>query len=270
MTNTDTCSIPARAVLEIRNLTVHYESRPAIADVSLDVHGGETISLLGPNGAGKSTLLKVIAGMLPASHGSALFNGVPLRGANPAITYIPQRAGADWSFPMSVLEAVQLGLPRIIPRWRGFNHAERDRALAALAQVGIDSLANVQIGALSGGQQQRVFLARALLDHGSILLLDEPFTGVDVPTQELFVSLFDELRTQAKTIIHATHDLARAARTADRVVLLNRHLIAVGPPGEVMTEERLRTTFGGQALVLTVPERAPPADTQRPPMAVIR
>ena len=243
-------------MLSISNLTVHFESRPAIADVSLDVVAGEIVSLLGPNGAGKSTLLKVIAGMLPASHGSVRFRGAPLRGVNEEITYVPQRAGADWAFPISVREAVQLGLPRTIPRWRRFSRDERERARAALAEVGMDGLGDVQIGALSGGQQQRVFLARALLDQGSILLLDEPFTGVDVPTQELFVSLFDALRAQGRTIIYATHDLAQAARTSDRVVLLNRHVIAAGPPARVLNDATLGEAFGGRVLVLTGPSPA--------------
>jgi len=264
MTNADDSTRSRRAVLEIRDLTVHYESRPALADVSLDVFAGETVSLLGPNGAGKSTLLRVIAGMLPASHGSVLFNGSPLRAASPSITYIPQRAGADWTFPISVLEAVQLGLPRTTPRWRGVSHVERSQAQSALAQVGIDALADVQIGALSGGQQQRVFLARALLEHGSILLLDEPFTGVDVPTQELFVSLFDELRKAGTAIVYATHDLVQAARTSDHVVLLNRRLVATGPPRDVMIEETLREAFGGQVLVLTVPDPGSRSGTSAP------
>ena len=261
------------AVLEISNLTVHFETRPAIADVSLDIHAGETVSLLGPNGAGKSTLLKVIAGMLPASHGSVRFRGAPLRGVDAAITYVPQRAGADWAFPISVLEAVQLGLPRTIPRWPRFSRTERERARVALKQVGLDALRDVQIGALSGGQQQRVFLARALLDEGSILLLDEPFTGVDVPTQELFVSLFDELRNQGKTIVYATHDLAQAARTSDRVVLLNRRVIASGPPAEVLRESTLGAAFGGRVLVLTAPDPRAAAGSgiESPPtMAVLR
>ncbi len=270
-TGTGARSRPFEALLRISNLTVHFESRPAIADISLDIHTGETVSLLGPNGAGKSTLLKVIAGMLPASHGSVLLRGAPLRGVDGAITYIPQRAGADWAFPISVLEAVQLGLPRTIPRWRRFSRTEHERARAALARVGMDSLGDVQIGALSGGQQQRVFLARALLHQGPILLLDEPFTGVDVPTQELFVSLFDTLRKQGTTIVYATHDLAQAARTSDRVVLLNRYLVASGSPAEVLREATLGETFGGQVVVLTAPDRGTGGGLESPvPTAVLR
>jgi len=231
-------------------LSVHYEHRPALADLSLAIYPGETLSILGPNGAGKSTLLKVIAGMLPPSHGAVTMHGEPLKGITPRITYVPQRSGADWSFPISVLEAVLLGISRSTPRWRPFSRKDRQRALSALADVGMDSLASVQIGSLSGGQQQRVFLARALLQGGEVLLLDEPFTGVDVPTQELFVRLFDELGKRGTAIVYATHDLVQAQQTSDRVLLVNRHLVAVGAPDEVMTERFLHETFGGRVIIM--------------------
>ncbi len=248
-------------VLETTHLTVHYEDRPALADVSLALASGEIVGLLGPNGAGKSTLLKVMAGMLSPSHGTVLFRGQPLRGTHPAITYVPQRAGADWTFPISVLEAVLLGLSHRTPRWRGFDRSERKRAWEALADVGMDELADVQIGALSGGQQQRVFLARALLSCGAVLLLDEPFTGVDIPTQDLFGSIFADLHRRGTVIVYATHDLAQAGRTSDRVILLNRHLIASGPPAQTMLEAPLRQTFGGQVVVVS----APPIGSPREP-----
>jgi manganese/zinc/iron transport system ATP- binding protein len=134
---------------------------------------------------------------------------------------------------------------RLVP----FGGEDRDRALAALDQVGMRQFAPVQIGQLSGGQQQRVFLARALLQDGDVYLLDEPFAGVDVPTQELVVSLFDQLRRSGRTIVYATHDLAQAMKSSDRIFLLNRHLIAAGAPLETMTASNLRATFGGQAIV---------------------
>jgi ABC-type Mn2+/Zn2+ transport system ATPase subunit len=126
---------------------------------------------------------------------------------------------------------------------------DREAALDALAQVGMRRLAHVQIGQLSGGQQQRVFLARALMQAGEVYLLDEPFTGVDVPTQRLLVALFDALRDEGKTIIYATHDLALAAASSNRILLLNRRLIAAGPPDAVMTAANLQATFGGQAVL---------------------
>ena len=255
---------PRPPVITTNHLSVHYEQRPALVDVSIDVFAGETLSVLGPNGAGKSTLLKVIAGMLPASHGSVSMDGAPLTGTNPRITYVPQRSGADWTFPISVIEVVLLGISRSTPRWRPFSRHDRARATTALAEVGMDSLANVQIGSLSGGQQQRVFLARALLQCGDVLLLDEPFSGVDVPTQEMFVRLFDELGKRGTAIVYATHDLSQAQQTSDRVLLINQRLIAAGPPAEVMTPRELYATFGGHVIIMPHVYTPPSADVAAP------
>ena len=242
---------PGRAPILVADaLSVHYDHRSALRDVSIALYPGETVSVLGPNGAGKSTLLKVCAAMLPPSHGSVLVEGTLLDGPHPCVTYVPQRSGADWTFPISVLEATLLGLARARSRWRPFSRGDRERALHALEQVGMDHLASAQIGALSGGQQQRVFLARALLACGKVLLLDEPFTGVDVPTQEMLVELFDRLRSQGTAIVYATHDLQQAARTSDRVLLLNERIVADGTPREIMTEPLLRQTFGGDVIVI--------------------
>jgi ABC-type Mn2+/Zn2+ transport system ATPase subunit len=230
-------------------LSVHFENRSALSGVEIAFERGETISLLGPNGAGKSTLLRVIAGLLPPTHGTVTLNGTPIDGPNPAVIYVPQRNSVDWTFPVSVLDVVLMAVARRRSRFRPFDGSARDAALAALERTGMRPFAGVQIGQLSGGQQQRVFLARALLQEGEVYLLDEPFAGVDVPTQELLVSLFDGLRRTGKTIVYATHDLQQAARSSDRILLLNRRLIAAGPPAEVMTAANLRATFGGQAIV---------------------
>jgi ABC-type Mn2+/Zn2+ transport system ATPase subunit len=241
-------------ILSASDLSVHYEERSALRDITLEIAPGQTVSLLGPNGAGKSTLLKVFAGMIPPSHGSVEFDGEPITSANECVTYVPQRSGADWTFPISVLEATLLGLARSRSRWRPFGRSDRERAMHALQQVRMDHLANAQIGALSGGQQQRVFLARALLSCGRVLLLDEPFTGVDIPTQEMLVELFERLTNDGTAVIYATHDLQQAASTSDRVILLNEHIVAQGPPREVMTEPILRKTFGGQVIVVHASE----------------
>ena len=251
-------SAPALTTL---NLSVHYGNRPALEDISIEVRAGEVVGLLGPNGAGKSTLLKVIAGMVPASHGGCLFHGRPIRGAEAGITYVPQRSSAVWTFPISVLDAVLLGLARTTPRFRGFAASERQQAVAALRHVEMERYAQVQIGALSGGQQQRVFLARALLACGSVLLLDEPFTGVDVPTQELFISLFDDLKAKGTSIIYATHDLEQARRSSDTVTLINRRLIASGPPDVVFRSASLQEAFGGNVIVINGANDTEPALT---------
>ncbi len=259
MSETIDQSTTSAPVLTTRNLSVHYGNRPALEDVSITVWSGTVVGLLGPNGSGKSTLLKVLAGIVPASHGACQFRGLDLRGPQPGITYVPQRSGAVWTFPISVLDAVLLGLARATPRYRRFSAIERRRALEALRHVEMERYANVQIGALSGGQQQRVFLARALLACGAVLLLDEPFTGVDVPTQELFVSLFDDLKARGTSIIYATHDLEQARQTSDTVLLINRTLIATGPPGYVFQSAKLQEAFGGAVIVLTAPGAVEPA-----------
>ena len=242
---------PARSpLLSTHHLSVHFGNRPAIEDVSVDILSGEVVSLLGPNGAGKSTLLKVLAGVIPPSHGTCTFRGRPVRGANQAVTWVPQRAGADWQFPISVIDAVLLGLGRSSPKWRGFNRTEREQALTALGHVQMEHFADVQIGALSGGQQQRVFLARALLGSSEVLLLDEPFTGVDVPTQDLFTALFATLTQRGVAIVYATHDLEQARRSSDRVLLINRTVVAHGTPDEVFHGDQLRQAFGGSIYIL--------------------
>ncbi|MGB3327938.1 MAG: metal ABC transporter ATP-binding protein [Thermomicrobiales bacterium] len=248
---------PGGALIRTEALSIHYERRAALDRVSVAFAPRERVAIIGPNGAGKSTLLKAIAGMLPPSHGAVVLDEKPLTGTDPRITYVPQRADADWTFPVSVLDVVLLGMSATTPRWRGFGRGERTRARRALADVGMDHLAGVQIGALSGGQQQRVFLARALVQCSDILLLDEPFAGVDIPTQETFVQVFDQLTERGATIVFATHDLVQARETATRVVLLNRTVIADGPPAEVMSPPSLARTFGGQVMVFPMPAATP-------------
>jgi len=229
---------------------VHFERRSAIDDISVRIESGEIIGLVGPNGAGKSTILRVLAGLLPPSHGHVRFRGGPVCQPNRSVVYVPQRAGVDWTFPVSVLDVTMMGRLRSQSRWKPIPTGDRHAALDALEQVGMRHLAHAQIGALSGGQQQRVFLARALAQGGDVMLLDEPFGGVDVPTQELLLALFSRFRAAGKTILFATHDLSQAAASSDRIILVNRRLVAFGPPTVVLTEDALRATFGGQAILI--------------------
>lgn len=237
-------SIEHPPILTIERLGVHFGDRPALEDVSLTFYAGETVSLLGPNGAGKSTLLKAVAGMIPATHGALHFS----TGSGRAI-YVPQRSAVDWAFPVSVLDVVLMAHRGKRSRFLPFGKSDERAAMNALERVGMTNFASSQIGDLSGGQQQRVFLARSLLQEGDLYLLDEPFTGVDVPTQELLIELFGSLREEGKTIVYATHDLAQAARSSDRIVLIRRTVIAAGPPKTVMTAENLVACFGGQAIM---------------------
>jgi ABC-type Mn2+/Zn2+ transport system ATPase subunit len=228
---------------------VHFDQRSALNGVSAVFHSGQVTSLLGPNGAGKSTLLKTLAGLLEPSHGEVRYGARVITKPNPAIVYVPQRSSVDWTFPVSVLDVVLMAAAKRRSRLLPFGARDRTAALNALRQVGMERFAEIQIGQLSGGQQQRAFLARALLQDGAALLLDEPFAGVDTPTQELLISIFERLARQGKAIVCATHDLAQASEFSDQILLLNRTVIAHGAPRETMTAANLRAAFGGQAVL---------------------
>src|SRR5215207_10156450 len=228
-------------------LGVHFEDQSALEDINLDFQIGETTSLVGPNGAGKSTLLKCLDGILAPTHGEVFLDGQPIHRPSPRVAYVPQRSDVDWKFPISVLDVALMGRALRASRLLPIPGRDREDALAALAQVRMRRFAPVQIGALSGGQQQRVFIARALLQDADVFLLDEPFSGVDAPTQALVLQVLDDLRSAGKTIIFATHDLAMAEQSADVCVMLNRHVVAAGPPAQVLTVPNLQATFGGAA-----------------------
>lgn len=241
---------PSRIIrIQTLALSVHFDDRSALEDIELSLAPGEIIALVGPNGAGKSTLMRVLAGILLPSHGQVLVNGEVSHGPNPCIIYVPQRSVVDWTFPINVTEVVLLARRKTRSRLLPFGDPDRAAALDALRQVGMERFAEVQISRLSGGQQQRVFLARALIQNGDVYLLDEPFTGVDVPTQEIVVEVLHGLAARGKTIVFATHDLYQAFKSSDRVVLLNRTVIADGPPDKVATEANLRDTFGGRSSI---------------------
>ena len=231
--------------LHTAHLSVHFGDRSALEDVTLSFFAGETTSLVGPNGAGKSTLLRCLAGIPEPKHGAVFLDGQQVGKPSPRVAYVPQRSEVDWTVPISVLDVTLMGRGLRANRLLPLPERDRQEALAALDKVGMRHLATVQIGALSGGQQQRVFLARALLQEAEVYLLDEPFSGVDQPTQELMLQLFGGLRAAGKAIVFASHDLAMAESSADVCVLLNRRVIAAGPPARVMTVAMLRATFGG-------------------------
>lgn len=235
--------------LRTEGLSVHFGNRSALEEIDLAFFPGTMTSLVGPNGAGKSTLLKCLDGILKPAHGVVLLDGQPVTRPTSRVAYVPQRSDVDWSFPISVLDVTLMGRALRGNRFLPIPSRDRQDALAALDEVGMARFAAVQIGALSGGQQQRVFIARALLQSADVYLLDEPFTGVDLPTQSLVLEILADLRDAGRTIIFATHDLAMAGEAADVCLLLNRRVIAAGSPADVLTAENLRATFGGAALL---------------------
>jgi ABC-type Mn2+/Zn2+ transport system ATPase subunit len=239
---------PAR--LELEGVTVAYNGRTALEDVTLHVSHGAQVAVVGPNGAGKSTLFKALVGLLPLRKGRILIHGKPLGHHHDCVAYIPQREEVDWRFPVTVADVVMMGRYGRLG-WLG-RPGKADRAITvrSLEQMGLADLANRSIGELSGGQQQRVFLARALAQEPHILLMDEPFTGVDLATQEAALALLDQLQAQGVTVMVSTHDLNLAAARFEQVVLLKRRLIASGTPAQVFTQQAITEAFGGQALFL--------------------
>jgi len=227
-----------------------YGAAPVLEQVDLTIAPGTLVGVIGPNGSGKSTLLKAILGLAPQRSGTVLLDDRPLAEQRERIAYVPQREAVDWSFPISAEQVVMMGRYPQVGWLRLPGAADRAAVRVALERVALGDLGASQIGALSGGQQQRVFLARALVQEASVMLLDEPMTGVDQTTEQLIVNLLRELRDAGTTILHATHDLETAAETSDQLCFVNRRVVAYGPPAETFTPPNLHATFGGELLIV--------------------
>ncbi len=239
---------PAR--LELENVRVSYNGLLALDDLTFQVSHGARLAVVGPNAAGKTTLFKALVGMMPLNAGHIRIHGQPLGHHQDCVAYVPQREEVDWRFPVTVFDVVMMG--RIGQRgwFRRPNKTDRAIVERSLDQLGIADLAKRPIGELSGGQQQRVFLARSLAQEPHILLMDEPFTGVDFTTQEATLELLEHLQMEQVTAMVSTHDLTLAAERFEQVLLLNKRMIAYGPPNEVFTPENLSQAFGSQVLFL--------------------
>lgn len=241
---------PGEGVIVLRAVDAGYPGEPVLHDITLAIAAGSLVSLVGPNGAGKSTLLKVIAGLLPPLAGEVRVLAADPRSIRPRLAYVPQRTAVDWHFPLTVRQVVMMGRQGWIGIGRCASPNDRAVVEAALGQTGLTELGERQIGRLSGGQQQRAFLARALAQEAEVLLLDEPFSGVDAVTEEMVVDLLEQLRAAGKTIMVSTHDLGRALAPFDHILMLNHHVMAYGAPSEVFTAEALRRTYGRRLVVL--------------------
>lgn len=235
--------------LDIENINIAYGDKTILKDVSFQVQHGARVAVVGPNGAGKSTLFKALVGLLPLQGGRILIHGLPLGTHKDCVAYVPQREEVDWRFPVTVRDVVMMGRYGTQGLLRRPSQADHQAVELSLAQMNITDLAGRSIGDLSGGQQQRVFLARALAQDPHILLMDEPFTGVDVTTQEATLALLDHLRDRHVTAIISTHDLNLAATRFDSVLLLNRGVVAYGEPHEALKQENLKQAFGNSLLV---------------------
>jgi manganese/iron transport system ATP-binding protein len=239
---------PNKPILDVQHITVRYNGRAALDDITFHLHEGERIAVVGPNGAGKSTLFKVISGVLQPNAGK-----VNIFGSRPrehiCIAYIPQRSQVDWNFPVSVADVVMMGRSAKLGPLNWPHKKDWEYVYHALETVELSDLAARQIGQLSGGQQQRMFIARALAQEAELMLMDEPLSGLDTPSQEGLLNLLDTLRDQDVTVMVATHDLDQAARHFDRIMLLNRRLIAFDEPQKVLHTDNLLQAYGGRLKV---------------------
>ena len=213
----------------------------ALSDVAFAAHPGEVVAVLGPNGGGKSTLFRALLGELPHRRGSVAVAGRP--------AYVPQTQRARLDFPVSALDVALMGAYGRTPWFRRLGRDDRAAARAALVRLGLEGEVDERFGALSGGQRQRVLIARALVQDAPVLLLDEPLSGVDVPSAARIEALFEELRGEGRVLLVATHD-ARQARAWQRVLCVNRAQIAYGAPADVLTSDVLQATYGGELVVL--------------------
>jgi manganese/iron transport system ATP-binding protein len=241
---------PASPALVLRDVAVAYEGVRALEGVSGSVSPGSSVALIGPNGAGKSTLLRAILGLVPVDRGQvSVLGGTPAE-ARGRVAYVPQADTLDAEFPVSVEQVVVMGRYRRIGWLRRPGRADREAARAALDDVGRADRAAHRFGTLSGGQRQRVLLARAIAQEAKLLLLDEPFNGVDTVSRDLLLRAIGQLREQGTAVVMSTHDLALAHIACDEACLLNKHQVGFGPVEATLTPELLRAAYGGNALSL--------------------
>ena len=236
------------ASISLRNLSVTYPNGyTAVRDASFDLDPGTICALVGVNGSGKSTIFKAIMGFVRPSAGEVRLCGLTVDEAirRNIVAYVPQSEDVDWNFPVLVETVVMMGRYGHMNFLRMPSRADRYKVDEALERVGMSAFRHRQIGELSGGQKKRVFLARALAQEGRIILLDEPFTGVDVKTETAIIGLLRDLRGSGHLILVSTHNLGSVPDFCDRVVLINRTVLAAGPTAEVFTQKNLERAFGG-------------------------
>ena len=236
------------ASISVNDVTVRYNNgHTAIYDVTFALQGGTICALVGVNGSGKSTLFKSIMGLIKPQQGNIALCGLPINRAlkQNLVAYVPQAEEVDWQFPVSVYDVVMMGRYGYMNFLRIPKAEDKQKVLEAMQRVNIEHLAERQIGELSGGQKKRVFLARALAQQSKIILLDEPFTGVDVKTENAIVELLRQLRAEGHLILVSTHNLGSVPDFCDQVVMINRTVIAAGKTETTFNQHNLEKVFGG-------------------------
>ncbi len=244
-------------------VNLSYGTRQVLKDVNFFVPNGTSLAIVGPNGAGKSTLFKAIVGLLPIDSGRILIHDQPIQSHKDCVAYVPQKEEVDWKFPVTVRDVIMMGRYNSRGWFSRPNKDDQKIVDQCLEELNIEKLANVSINELSGGQQQRIFLARAIAQMPHILLMDEPFTGIDSPTQEITFALIERLLSRKVTVVISTHDLNLASTRFDQALLLNKTVVAHGKPDQVFTPANMANAFGNSFLVmengaLIVDECCPP------------
>ena len=229
--------------LVVSGLSVSYRRVIALEDISLATSCGNRVALIGPNGAGKSTLLKAIAGLVPRAAGTIHWRGTNVRKWSREFAYLPQREEVDWAFPITVRGLVEMGRYPQTGWWRKFSAQDTEAVEKALHSLGLDQLQDRQIRELSGGQQQRAFLARALAQEAHVLLLDEPFTGLDRNASQMLGDLLEKLAKEGRLVIASHHDLNTVPRLFDEALVLNQRSLVFGPVEDILTPTLIRETF---------------------------
>ena len=237
-------------IVELQGVTAGYDGQQVLENVSLRVMPGDFVGLLGPSGSGKTTLLRTILGAARIFRGKVSVNGTNQVNKRAQAGYVPQLETIDWNFPVNVEEVVLMGCTRHNPLFPWHRRQDREKAHEMMERLGIAHLLRRQIRELSGGQQQRVFLARALVSNPDLLLLDEPTGGVDIKTRDEVMHLLHELNHQGITVVMTTHEINAVAAHLPWLVCLNGHILAEGPPGEVISPEILRQTYGAEMPVI--------------------
>jgi manganese/iron transport system ATP-binding protein/manganese/zinc/iron transport system ATP- binding protein len=235
--------------IEVDRLTVSYGPVPALLDVSVDIPAGKLVGVIGPNGSGKSTLIKTILGFIKPDVGSVKLFGEDASQVKGKVAYVPQRGAVDWDFPITVREVAAMGRYGRRRWWQDLTREDYRIAEESLEKVRMSEFARRQIGQLSGGQQQRVFMARALSQGADILLLDEPFAGVDAATERAILDVLQETKRQGKTVVVVHHDLGTAAEYFDLLMLLKQRLFGFGPPQQVLNPQLLCDVYEGNLRV---------------------
>lgn len=237
--------------IEVHNLSVSYQNVPVLWDIDFTLPKGQIVGIIGPNGSGKSTLLKAIMGLIPLASGNVKVLNKNLSLVRDQLAYVPQRETVDWNFPASVEDVVLMGRYKKGNLFRRLTKIDKVIAQESIEKVKLEKYKERQISQLSGGQQQRVFIARALAQGASIYIMDEPFVGVDMSTEKTILDLLIQMKEEGKTIIIVHHDIQTVSNYFDYIVMLNTRLIAHGPTNEVLTEENLQATYGGQLNIIS-------------------